>query len=82
MFANAAHIMQDAGRLILNGMPFYKLASARAMTVLWIRPSLTVKIGRFQIVIKQIPDHIIREELHAAIGVMDYKPLMGSEELV
>jgi hypothetical protein len=30
----------------------------------------------------QISDHIIREKLHTAIGVMDYKPVAGSEELV
>ena len=82
MFANAAHVMQHARRLIRYGMPFYKLASARAMTVLRIRPSFTVEFGRFQIVIKQVSDHIIREKLHAAIGVMDYKPLASSEELV
>ena len=52
------------------------------MTVFWIRPSVTVQSGRFQIVIKQISHHIIGEKLHTAIGVMDDKPLASSEELV
>jgi hypothetical protein len=63
-------------------MPFYELTSARTMTVLWIRPSFTFEMRRFQVVTQQITDHIIREKLHPAIGVMDYEPLTSSEELV
>ena len=52
------------------------------MAVLWIRRSLSVEMCGLQIVIKQIANHVIREQLHTAIGMMDDKPLASSEELV
>jgi len=50
--------------------------------VRWIRPKLAVEIRRLQIVIKQIAHDTVGEKLHPAIGVMDYKPFAGTEQLV
>src|SRR3984893_3948118 len=63
-------------------MPFYESTGTGSATVRWIRPKLAVEIRRLQIVIKQIAHDTVGEKLHRAIGVMDYKPFAGTEQLV
>src|SRR5580692_6912774 len=63
-------------------MPFYESTGTGSATVRWIRPKLAVEIRRLQIVIKQIAHDTVGEKLHPAIGVMDYKPFAGTEQLV
>ena len=52
------------------------------MTVLRLRPSFTVKFCGFETVSKQIADHVVCEKLHAAVGMVDDKPLASSQQLV
>ena len=49
------------------------------MAVFSIRPNFPVEMCGLQIVSKQIAYHVIREKLHSAIGVMNYKPLARSQ---
>ena len=75
MLTDAAYVLNHTRSLILDGVPFYELTCARSMTVLRIRPSFTVKLCGFQTISKQIADHVVREKLHATVGVVDDKPL-------
>ena len=36
MFTDAAHVLNDAGGLIFNRVPFHKLPCIRSMAMLWI----------------------------------------------
>src|ERR1700745_3354904 len=63
-------------------MPFHVLAGACSMTVLRVRPSLTVELRSLQIIGEQIPDHVICEKLHPAVCMMDDEPFARSKQFV
>jgi hypothetical protein len=65
--------------LVFDGVPFNELAGARAVTVLGVRPSLPVEFCGFETVSEQVSDDVVGEKLHAAIGMVDDKPLARTQ---
>jgi hypothetical protein len=82
MLANATHVIDHARWLVRDRMPFYETPRARPLTMLRIGPSLTVKLRCFQTVVEQFSHNAVGEKLHPAIGVMDHKPFLGSQQLM
>src|SRR5271154_1600920 len=59
MFADASHILYDARLLVLDRVPLDEMAGRVAAFVMGIRPALSIKRSRAEIVIEQIGDDIV-----------------------
>ena len=68
--------------LILDRVPLDEMACRVTAVMMRVRPGLSVKGGRRQIVVEEIRHHLVGEQLHSAVRVMDHEPLAGAEQLV
>ena len=55
MLAYAAHVLDDALRLIANGVPLDEVSGRMAALVVRVRPIAAVEAGGAQIVLEQSP---------------------------
>jgi hypothetical protein len=82
MLPNATHVLDHARLLILDRVPLDEMAGRVTAVMMRVRPSLSVKGGGRQIVVEEIRHHLVGEQLHSAVRVMDHEPLASAEQLV
>ena len=82
MFPDALHIITHALSLIAYGKPLDKLSRPRSRTFSDILKSFIRESRRFEAVGQQPTHHVVGEEFHAAIGVVNDKPLPRAQQLV
>ena len=63
MLSNATHVLDHALLLILDRVPLDEMACRVTAVMMRVRPGLSVKGGRRQIVVEEIRHHFVGEQL-------------------
>src|SRR5215469_10412377 len=82
MVANAPDVRYDGRRIILHGEPIDKLTFRRPRPLPDIAKAVGGELGGLETTGKEIPHHLVGEEQHAAVGVVDDEELIRAEQLV
>ena len=82
MRPDPGHVLHDTLALSLDRQPVDVVAFVRSGPATDIVEAVRTQCGRLQAAGEQAAHHVVGEELHAAVGVMDDEPLAGAEELV
>src|SRR6266700_4049138 len=82
MVANPAHIVNDGLLGIRNRKPVDVFAGARPRPLSNIAKAVRAQLSGFEAVSEQPLHHVICEEPHAAIRVMDYKGFSSTKQFV
>ncbi|EAU65160.1 hypothetical protein STIAU_4203 [Stigmatella aurantiaca DW4/3-1] len=80
--ADALHVHHHALREILDREPVHELALGRAGTSADVLPLALVEHRRLEAALEQLAEGLLREELHAAVGMVDDEELLGAQQLV
>src|SRR5579864_6053078 len=82
MLANTPHVIAHTLLLIADGKPLDEFSCARSRALSDILKSFIREGCRFQAVGEQSAHYFVGEEFHAAIGVVNDKPLSRAQQLV
>lgn len=82
MLTDTLHVLSNTLLLLLNRVPFDEVPMRTPVTILDVRPSRAIKRSRFKVVLQEAAHHLIGEQLHAAIRMVNNEPLIGAEQLV
>src|SRR5829696_955843 len=82
MVADTADVVHDGPLLVVDAQPVDVLAEDRAGALADVREPVRAEPGCLEAGLQQLGDLLVREELHAAVGVVDDEELAGAEELV
>src|SRR6266478_5180443 len=81
MLPNSLHIIADALLLVADGEPLDEFSCMRSGAFADILKSFVREGCRFQAAGQQSAHHVVGEEFHAAIGVVNDKPLPRAPSL-
>ena len=82
MVPNAPHVGDDGSRIILHREPINELTLRRSGAFPDIAKAAGRELRRLEATGKKIPHHLVREEQHAAVGVVNDEELIRAEQLV
>ena len=82
MIANAPHVGDDSSRIILHREPINELALRRSGTFADIAKAVGRELRGLEATDQETPHHLVSEEQHAAVGVVNDEELIGAEQLV
>jgi hypothetical protein len=80
--ADAGYVGEDGVGLVFDGEEFDELGCGRARAFAYVFEALGGEGGGFEAVGEEATDDIVREELHAAVGVVDDEEFLRAEKLV
>src|SRR5439155_11284345 len=82
MVPNAPHVGDDGSRIILHREPINELTLRRSGAFPDIAKAAGRELRGLEATGKEIPHHLVREEQHAAVGVVNDEELIRTEQLV
>src|SRR5262249_45049047 len=82
MTADALHISDDPSRVILHREPIDELTFRRSRTLPDIAKPVRSEFCCLEAAGKEAPHHLVSEEQHAAVGVVDDEKLPGGQQFV
>ena len=82
MVPNALDVIDDGLGLIADGQPFDIFAGTRTWFAADVAEAFGGELGSLETGSQQFPHHVIGEEFHAAVGVMNHEEFAGAEKLV
>ena len=82
MVTNAPHVGDDRSRIILHREPINELTLRRSGAFPDIAKAAGRELRRLEATGQEIPHHLVREEQHAAVGVVNDEELIRAEQLV
>src|SRR6266436_2240853 len=82
MVANAPHVGDNTGRIILHREPINELTFCRSGTLSDIAKAGGSELRGLEATGKEVPHHLVGEEQHAAVGVVNDEKLTRAEELI
>src|SRR5262249_32539976 len=82
MVADAPHVGENGGRIILHREPINELTFRRSGTFPDIAKAAGRELCGLEAAGKEISHHLVGEEQHAAVGVVDDEELVRAEQLV
>src|SRR3989442_3081939 len=80
--ANAPHVGDDGSGIIFHREPINELALRRSGAFPDIAKAAGRELCRLEATGKKIPHHLVREEQHAAVGVVNDEELIRAKQLV
>ena len=82
MAANAFHILHDALFQIGDRVPLDEMSVHRAGPIADLMPPFFVDSCGFQAVVEESGHDVVCEQLHTAVAMVNYEPLLCSQKLV
>ena len=80
--ADPLDVLGDAGGVVRDRQEVDVVARVGAGPLADVGEAVGAELGGLQAARQQAPDHVVGEELHAAVGVVDHEPLRRAEQLV
>ncbi len=82
MVANASHVGDDGSHIVLHREPINELTLRRSRAFSDITKAAGGELRGLETTGKEISHHLVREEQHAAVGVVNDEELIRTEQLV
>ena len=82
MLTDATHVVNYGTGLVGDSEPVDLATHGRARALTHVVEALRAERGGLEAALQQATHHAVGEELHAAVGVVNDKPLLGTKKLV